>query len=110
MPRTSRRRRLRAAGRRSSRSLEHAVALLVHDLLSLRDRELGGAFAAGMGFRADEAVLLHALGEVLLDDAGGLEPAGRGIRGRPDAVTLIFYGLHGCFARFGRGSAEETRR
>src|SRR5712691_5729372 len=43
-------------------SLEHAVALLVDDLLGLGDGEGAGVFLARVRFRADDLVLLHAVG------------------------------------------------
>src|SRR5215207_976398 len=91
-----------AGGRRgaSSRS-EYPVALLVDDLLCLRDREGGCIVPAGMGLGADESMLLHAVGEVLLDGSRGLELPVRPIGSRPDAIALVFHGVHGGFAGLG---------
>src|SRR5436309_3542863 len=71
---------------------EHAVALQVDDLLGLGDGEVHRSLAARMGVGAHEAMLLHALGCVLVDDAGGLVLAIGAIGRRADAIALVFDG------------------
>src|SRR3954471_16420587 len=91
-----------------SAAAEHALALLVDDLLALGDGEGRGLVAARMGLGAHEAVLLCGpVGRLLLDDAAGLVAAGRGIGGGADAVALV---LDGIEARLlGRRAAAAAR-
>src|SRR4051794_2189745 len=73
---------------------EHAVALQVNDLLGFGDGEVHRSFATRMGVGAHEAMLLHAFGRVLVDDAGGLVLAVGTIGRRADAIALVFDGRH----------------
>src|SRR5215467_4306097 len=69
---------------------EHAVALHIDDLLGLRDRKGNCVIPVVMGVGPNEPVLLRAVGEVLLDDPRGLVLTLRSVRGRADAVALVF--------------------
>src|SRR5262252_1631246 len=71
-------------------SCEHAVALQIDDLLGLRDRKGDRVIAVLMRVCPNESVLFRAVGEVLLDDSRGLIVPLRSVRGRPDAVALVF--------------------
>src|SRR6516164_9361587 len=75
---------------RANSSIKTTVTLQVDDLLGLRDREGNSVFPALMGIGPNEAVLFHAFRGVLLDDPGGLVEAVVPVRGRPDAVALVF--------------------
>src|SRR5688572_13976553 len=79
-------------GLRSIRIDEDAVTLQVDDLLGLGDRERDRVVAGRMGVGANEPVLLHAVGSVLLDGAGGLVVAVAPERRRPDAEALVLDG------------------
>src|SRR5260221_12986110 len=93
------------------RSREHAVALLVDDLLGFRDREGDGVIPAAVGVRANEAVLLDAFGRVLLDGARRLVLIFAQVRGGPDAVAVVFDGRNcGCVRRAGRSAGETGPR
>jgi len=69
---------------------EHAVALQIDDLLGLRDRKGNRVIPVVMRVGPNEPVLFRAVGEVLLDDPRGLVLPLRSVRGRPDAVALVF--------------------
>ncbi len=69
---------------------EDAVALQVDDLLGLGDGKGDRVVPARIGVGPDEAMLLHAFGSDLLDDAGGLILPVRLKGRRPDAVSLVF--------------------
>jgi len=71
-------------------SCEHAVALQIDDLLGLRDCKGDRVIAVLMRVCPNESVLFRAVGEVLLDDSRGLIVPLRSVRGRPDAVALVF--------------------
>src|SRR4051812_34838173 len=95
--------------RSASAAAEHALALLVDDLLALGDGESCGLVAARMGLGADEAVLLRRpFGGVLLDDAAGLVAAGRGIGGGADAVALVLDGIEARLLGRRAGAAREA--
>src|SRR5713101_3870562 len=64
-------------------------------MLGLRDREVDGVLAARIGVGANEFVLAHAFGTILLDASGGLVLAVRLKRRRLDAVALVFDGGSG---------------
>jgi hypothetical protein len=49
------------------RSREHAVALVIDELLGLRDRERDGVVAAVVRIRSDELVLFQSIRRVSLD-------------------------------------------
>ena len=67
-----------------------AVALQVDDLLGLRDSKGNRVILAVMRIGPNEPVLFRTVGEVLLDDPRGLVLPLRSVRGRPDAVALVF--------------------
>jgi hypothetical protein len=69
---------------------EHAVALQIDDLLGLRDRKGNRVIPVVVGVGPNEPVLFRAVGEVLLDDPRGLVLPLRSVRGRPDAIALVF--------------------
>jgi len=71
-------------------SCEHAVALQIDDLLGLRDCKGNRVIAVLMRVCPNEPVLFRAVGEVLLDDSRGLIVPLRSVRGRPNAVALVF--------------------
>ena len=71
-------------------SFEHAVALQIDDLLGLRDCKGNRIIAVLMRVCPNEPVLFWAVGKVLLDDSRGLIVPLRSVRGRPDAVALVF--------------------
>src|SRR5262249_59976191 len=48
-----------------------------------------------MGVRPHEAVLLHALRGILLDDSGGLVLSVRSVRGGTDAIAVVLDGRRG---------------
>src|SRR5215475_3710852 len=85
------------------RSAEDAIALMVDDLLGLGDRKGDGVLPAAVSISPDKAVLLHALGRVLLDASGSLILAIVEIRCRLDPVPLVF-------DRCGRGGARRRAR
>src|SRR5262245_45195772 len=58
--------------RLTRRSVEHPLALLVHDLARLGERELHRVVVGGMAVGADEFVLLGDAADLLGDGAGGL--------------------------------------
>src|SRR5262249_53002812 len=69
---------------------EDAVALQIDDLLGLQDRKGNRVIPVLMRVGPNEPVLFRAVGEVLLDDPRGLILPLRSVRGRPDAVALVF--------------------
>src|SRR4029453_12906516 len=69
---------------------EHAVPLQIDDLLGLQDRKGSRAIPVVMRVGPNEPVLFRPVGEVLLDDPCGLILPLRSVRGRPDAVALVF--------------------
>jgi hypothetical protein len=69
---------------------EHAVALQIDDLLGLRDRKGNGVVPGVMHVGPNEPVVFRTVGEVLLDDPRSLVLPLRSVRGRPDAVALVF--------------------
>jgi hypothetical protein len=71
-------------------SFEHAVALQIDDLLGLRDCKGNRIIAVLMRVCPNEPMLFRAVGEVLLDDSRGLIVPLRSVRGRPNAVALVF--------------------
>src|SRR5262245_19962449 len=71
-------------------SCEHAVALQIDDLPGLRDRKGNRVIPVLMRVCPNEPVLFRTVGEVLLDDPRGLILPLRSVRGRPDAVALVF--------------------
>src|SRR5262245_47270901 len=71
-------------------SCEHAVTLQIDDLLGLRDCKGDRVIAVLMRVCPNESVLFRAVGEVLLDNSRGLIVPLRSVRGRPDAVALVF--------------------
>src|SRR5689334_434117 len=87
---------------RGPRSREHAFALQIDQLLGLGNRKGDGIIAAGVGIGPNEAVLLHAIGGVLLDAAGRLVLAARQVGRGSDAVALVFDRFDG---RAGGGTA-----
>src|SRR5262249_47471493 len=85
--------------------LEHPVALQVDDLLGLRDREADRILLARMRIGTDEAVLLHAVGTILLDGPRGLVESARFEGGRANTIALVFNGGRGHHLGFA-GSGE----
>src|SRR3974377_611118 len=69
---------------------EHAVALQIDYLLGLRDRKGNRVIPVVMRVGPNEPGLFRAVAEILLDDPRGLVLPLRSVRGRPDAVALIF--------------------
>src|SRR5262249_23098343 len=61
-----------------------------------------------MGIGPNEAVLFHAFRGVLLDDPGGLVEAVVSVRGRPDAVALVFNRCRGRPVGFASSAAGEA--
>src|SRR5262245_43504050 len=70
--------------------LENALALQVDDLFRLGDRKGDGILAARIGIGTDEAMLLHAFGRILLDDAASLVLPVVAERRRADAIAVVF--------------------
>src|SRR5690349_23186386 len=93
---------------RLPRSGEHAVALHVDDLLCLGDRELHRLVPAVMGISPDELVLLHAIGCLLLDHAGGLIEAIGRVRGGTNAVALVLDRRSGRLAVVRPGACAQA--
>src|SRR5262245_12516023 len=85
-------------------SCKHAVALQIDDLLGLRDRKGNRVIPGVMRVGPNEPVLFRAVGEVLLDDPRGLILPLRSVRGRPDAVALVFDRRRARLVRLARRS------
>src|SRR5262245_4155821 len=69
---------------------EHPVALQIDYLLGLRDCKRDRVLFAVMGVGPDEAVLLHAVRGILLDNACSLIDAPRFVRSGANAIALVF--------------------
>ena len=88
---------------------EHAVALQIDDLLGLQDRKGSRVIPVVMCVSPNEPVVFRPVGEVLLDDPRGLILPPRSVRGRPDAVALIFDRQGARLVRLARRSCRPRQ-
>jgi hypothetical protein len=87
---------------------EHAVALQIDDLFGLQDRKGRRVIPVVMCVGPNEPVLFRPVGEVLLDGPCGLILPLRSLRGRPDAVALVFDRRRARLVRLARRPAGHA--
>src|SRR4029077_20861618 len=71
-------------------SNEDAIALHINDLFGLRNREVDCVVPVLVRIGPDEAMLFKTVGEVFLDDPGGLILTVYLVWCRPDAIAIVF--------------------